>query len=172
MTRKFLAGLVLPAVTALALAGCSTPVSHNDADVTFAQGMIPHHEQAVRMAAPVPRHTANAQVIALADGIAKAQQPEIGQLKAWLKEWGASSMPSSMPGMDHGAMPDTGDLDTLRDTAYDREWLRLMVEHHRGAIDMARVELAQGTNADAKAMAQRIADTQQAEVDKMTALLG
>jgi uncharacterized protein (DUF305 family) len=168
MTRKFLAGLVLPAVTALALAGCSAPVSHNDADVTFAQGMIPHHEQAVRMAAPVPQHTANAQVIALADGIAKAQQPEIDQLQAWLKEWGASSM----PGMDHGAMTDTGNLDTLRDAAYDREWLRLMVEHHRGAIDMARVELAQGTNADAKAMAQRIADTQQAEVDKMTSLLG
>ncbi|WP_370971212.1 DUF305 domain-containing protein [Amycolatopsis sp. cg9] len=165
MTRKFLAGLLLPA---LVLTGCSTPVTHNDADIAFAQQMIPHHEQAVRMAEPVPQHTGNPQVIALADGIAKAQQPEIDQLETWLGEWGASSM----PGMDHGAMPGMGELDTLRDAAYDRKWLQLMVEHHRGAIDMARTELAQGADGDAKAMAQRIVDTQQSEVDRMTTLLG
>jgi len=119
MSRKFLAGFVLPAVTALVLTGCSAPADHNDADVTFAQQMVPHHEQAVEMAAPTPRHTANAQVIALADGIRKAQQPEIDQLTAWLKEWGAPSM----SGMDHGSMVDTGDLESLRDAAYDRKWL-------------------------------------------------
>ncbi len=171
MSRKLLAAFVLPAVAALALTACSTPAGrkdHNDADIAFAQQMIPHHRQAVEMATPVPQHTRNPQVIALADGIAKAQQPEIDQLTAWLGTWGAPAMAGhhSMPGM-----VDTGDLDTLRDAAYDRKWLTLMVDHHRGAIDMARTELARGADAGAKAMAQRIADTQQAEVDRMTALL-
>ncbi|GLY43458.1 hypothetical protein Amsp01_094810 [Amycolatopsis sp. NBRC 101858] len=166
MSRKFLAGFVLSA--ALALTGCATPADHNDADVAFARQMVPHHQQAVEMATPVPQHTKNPQVVALANGIAQAQQPEIDQLTAWLKQWGAPAM------TDHGSMPgmvDPGDLDTLRDAAYDRKWLTLMLDHHRGAIDMARTEVAQGSNAEAKAMAQRIADTQQAEVDRMTGLL-
>ncbi|WP_329051052.1 DUF305 domain-containing protein [Amycolatopsis sp. NBC_01488] len=171
MSRKFLAAFVLPAVTALALSACSTEADqnkadHNEADVTFAQQMVPHHRQAVEMSVPAPQHTKNPQVLALSGGIAKAQQPEIDQLTTWLKQWGAPDM----AGMHHG-MVDTGDLDTLRDAAYDRKWLTLMVEHHRGAIDMARTELSQGANTDAKAMAQRIVDTQQAEVDRMTALL-
>lgn len=169
MTRKILAGFVLPALLALVLSACgATAADHNEADVTFAQQMIPHHRQAVDMAAPVPQHTGNAQVIALANQISQAQQPEIDQLTGWLKQWGSAEM------ADHGSMSgmvDTGDLGTLRDSAYDRKWLQLMVEHHRGAIDMARTELAQGGNADAKAMAQRIVDSQQAEVDTMTALL-
>ena len=171
MSRKLWAAVVLPAVAALALTACSSQADHqdhNDADIAFAQQKLPHHRQAVEMAAPVPQHTRNAQVIALADGIAKAQQPELDQLTAWLKAWGAPEPAGhhSMPGM-----VDTGDLDTQRDAAYDRKWLTLMVDHHRGAIDMARTELAQGADAGAKAMAQRTADTQQAEVDRMTALL-
>lgn len=165
MSRKLLAAFVLPVV---ALAACSAPAGHNDADVTFARQMIPHHRQAVEMAAPVPRHTRNAQVIALADGIAKAQQPEIDQLTTWLEDWGAPAMSGQHP---MSGMVDPGDLDTLRDAAYDRKWLTLMTEHHRGAIDMARTELAQGADPGAKAMARRIADTQQAEVDRMAALL-
>jgi len=170
MTRKILAGFVLPAIALLVLSACgATAADHNEADVTFAQQMIPHHRQAVEMATPVPQHTGNASVIALATQISQAQQPEIDQLTGWLKQWGSAEM------ADHGSMSgmvDTGDLGQLRDSAYDRKWLQLMVEHHRGAIEMARTELAQGSNTDAKSMAQRIADSQQAEVDKMTALLG
>lgn len=182
MKRKFLAGLVLP-VIAVVLVGCSgsqpAPATHNAADVAFAQGMVPHHQQAVQMAMPVPQHTANPRVIALAKQIQQAQQPEIDQLTTWLKTWGAP-LPATgdmggMNGMDHGqpmsGMVDTAGLDQLRDQAYDRKWLDLMIQHHEGAITMARTELSQGQDTGAKAMAQHITDTQQAEIATMKSLL-
>src|SRR5690349_2429835 len=89
---------VLVAVAAtLALASCSnaTTVSHADQtktekpvitgqpagynadDVAFATNMIPHHQQAVDLSALVPDRSTNAQVVALAQQISTAQQPEI-----------------------------------------------------------------------------------------------
>ncbi|MET7996638.1 DUF305 domain-containing protein [Amycolatopsis sp. NPDC005232] len=178
MNRKFLAGIAAPAIAAV-LVGCSSqtaapPADHNAADVTFAQDMVPHHRQAVEMSGPVPQHTGDQRVITLAKQIQQAQQPEIDQLTAWLKAWGAPT-PTPMGGMDHGQMPgmvDTAGLDQLRDAAYDRKWLELMIQHHSGAVAMARTELAQGSSADAKAMAQRIVDTQEAEITTMKSLLG
>ncbi|MEV8613148.1 DUF305 domain-containing protein [Amycolatopsis sp. NPDC051373] len=178
MNRKFLVGIAAPAIAAV-LVGCSSqaaapPADHNTADVTFAQDMVPHHRQAVEMSAPVPDHTGDQRVITLAKQIQQAQQPEIDQLTAWLKAWGAPA-PSPMGGMDHGQMSgmvDTAGLGQLRDVAYDRKWLELMIQHHSGAVAMARTELAQGSSADAKAMAQRIVDTQEAEITAMKSLLG
>lgn len=178
MKRKFLAGLVLPAIAAV-LVGCSGSQpnpTHNAADVAFAQGMVPHHQQAVEMAMPVPQHTANPRVIALANQIQQAQQPEIDQLTTWLKTWSAPPPAmGDMSGMNHGpsmsGMVDTAGLDQLRDQAYDRKWLDLMIQHHEGAITMARTELSQGQDAGAKAMAQHIADTQQVEITTMKSLL-
>ncbi len=40
----------------------------------------------------------------------------------------------------------------------------LMIEHHQGAIDMSKVELEAGTDAEMKTMAQQIITAQQAEI--------
>ncbi|MDX5961924.1 DUF305 domain-containing protein [Rhodococcus opacus] len=79
---------------------------HNDADVAFAQGMIPHHTQAIEMSDTLlAKEGIDPRVTALAEQIKAAQTPEIEQLNAWLAEWGqsASSTPMSsgmdMPGM-------------------------------------------------------------------------
>ena len=58
----------------------------NDADVTFAQGMIPHHEQAIEMSdiALDPKTAASAKVKDLATRIKKAQDPEITMMRGWL----------------------------------------------------------------------------------------
>jgi uncharacterized protein (DUF305 family) len=47
-----------------------------------------------------------------------------------------------------------------------------MIGHHRGAIEMAKAEIANGTNIDAKALAQSIVTAQQAEIDQMNKMLG
>ena len=60
---------------------------HNADDVMFAQMMIPHHEQAVQLAALVPDRSTNPEVIALAAKISAEQQPEIGAMKALLLQW-------------------------------------------------------------------------------------
>ena len=75
----------------------------NDADVMFAQQMIPHHEQAIEMSdiALDPNTGASAAVIALATQIKGAQDPEISQMKNLLTTWG---MPMEMGSMDHSSM--------------------------------------------------------------------
>lgn len=147
--------------------------SHNEQDVMFAQMMIPHHRQAVEMAGLAPSRAASAQVKALAAGIEKAQAPEIATMTGWLKDWGA---PAAMTGMHHD-MPgimgekDMTSLKGLKGAAFDKAFLRMMIEHHQGAVTMARAEGRSGQNADAKALAASIVRTQTAEIAKMRGLL-
>jgi uncharacterized protein (DUF305 family) len=87
-----------------------------------------------------------------------------------------------MPGTGHGsghgeAMPgamsgaDMAELEKAKGNAFDRMWLDMMIKHHEGAIEMARTELSQGVNSDAKSLAQQIIDGQQAEITEMRGLL-
>ena len=69
----------------------------NDADVTFAQGMIPHHRQAIDMAALAADRTENPAILDLATRIQGAQDPEIEQMQGWLQTWGHDEMPADMP---------------------------------------------------------------------------
>ncbi|WP_242087539.1 DUF305 domain-containing protein [Microbacterium lacticum] len=148
----------------------------NDADVMFAQMMIPHHQQAVEMADMIlAKDGIDAGVISLAEQIRAAQQPEIEQLEGWLEEWGADSDTESMGGMDHGdGMMTDGDMQSL-EAATGAEASRLFLEqmtmHHEGAITMAQEEVDNGQNADAVALAQTIIDTQTAEIATMQELL-
>ncbi|MER7080676.1 Uncharacterized conserved protein, DUF305 family [Saccharopolyspora kobensis] len=188
-TRAFAA--TITAVAAIALAGCSnegTPppeapasqeqAASNAADVTFAQGMIPHHEQAIEMSRLAPERAESQQVKDLAKQIEAAQGPEIATLNGWLGQWGAgpgaSTDHSTMGHGDMGGMM-TGDemkqLEQSRGAEFDRRFLELMIKHHEGAVTMARTELSDGRFPAAKQMAQQIIDTQQAEIDTMRALL-
>jgi uncharacterized protein (DUF305 family) len=167
---------------------------HNAQDVTFAQQMIPHHTQAVDMAKLVPTRSTNAKIVDLASRIEKAQSPEIQQMQGWLTTWGVSSpttssmpgmsssmsMPGmtssmSMPGMSGGVTGGMTDADMqqlagAKGTQFDSMWLSMMIAHHQGAIDMAKTEVTQGSNAEAKSLAQKIIDGQQAEITEMQGL--
>jgi hypothetical protein len=79
---------------------------HNDADITFAQRMIPHHAQAIAMAEMAATRATSPKVRELADNIKQTQQPEIDQMIGWLQAWGTevpSTNPNDMGDMDHGA---------------------------------------------------------------------
>jgi uncharacterized protein (DUF305 family) len=146
----------------------------NDADVMFAQMMIPHHEQAVEMSELAETRASDKEVKELAAKIKAAQDPEIRTLKGWLDKWGKPA--SSHGGMDHGmpGMMTEEDMKKLADVkgkAFDRMFAELMIAHHNGAIDMARTELRSGANAEAKEMAKAIESSQQAEVAQMRKLL-
>lgn len=165
----------------------STPAqgAHNEADVMFAQGMIPHHAQAVEMSDIVlGKDGVQAEVEQLAREIKSAQAPEIDQMTGWLVGWG-EDVPGEggdmggMGGMDHGGGDMPGlmseqDMGALRDASGEqasRLFLEQMIEHHTSAIKMAEVELERGENGDAKALARQIIRTQQAEIETMSGLL-
>ncbi|WP_409494108.1 DUF305 domain-containing protein [Amycolatopsis sp. cmx-11-12] len=191
MTSRKLVGAALAALASFAvLTGCASSdtassghdmstmnvpepqqAGHNQADVTFAQGMIPHHEQALAMAKLVDGRTRNAKVVDLAARIQRAQDPEIQQLTGLLKGWGVA--PSGEHSA-HGMMTedDLAKLGRANGTAFDKQWLEMMVKHHEGALAMAKTALQQGSNAEVKALAQKVIDGQQAEITEMRTLLG
>ncbi|TCB99723.1 DUF305 domain-containing protein [Micromonospora zingiberis] len=159
--------------------------ANNAADRMFAQMMIPHHEQAVEMSDLAATRAADPEVKQLAAQIKDAQAPEITQLRGWLTQWGAPVPTSSgdghgtdhgMPEMDHempGMMSDAdmARLEAATGPEFDRQFLTMMIAHHGGAITMGEEEIAQGANPDAKALAQQIVTTQQAEIDTMKKIL-
>ncbi|UQX88823.1 DUF305 domain-containing protein [Jatrophihabitans telluris] len=154
---------------------------HNAADVSFATEMIPHHGQAIEMADMALKQATNADVKAMAQTIKDAQDPEVIRMSGWLKGWGApvpsaSMSSSSMAGMDHGqgmmSDADMASLGKAAGAAFDRMWVQLMIQHHEGAVTMAKTELAQGQNSDAKQLAQSIITSQSAQIDQLKAMLG
>ncbi len=172
-------------MTTMAAATIPATANFNATDVGFAQGMIPHHAQAVEMADMAIATSTNADVLALAKQIKSAQNPEIETMTGWLQGWG-QAVPSTasmadgghdmtnMSGMMMDGMMSDADMKRLESstgTAFDRLWLELMIQHHEGAVRMAQDELADGKNPDAKALAQAIITSQQAEITKMNALL-
>ena len=175
---------VVAAVIGLALSACggspgsvsaSSAVAstvHNSDDVMFAQHMIPHHQQAIDMAAMVPSHTANPALRVVAIHISTDQRAEISILTDMLNEWGAPTAgpgPMSMEGMVDDATMHR--LPSLSGAEFDTVWITAMIGHHQGAVTMAQAELAHGRNPAAKKMARLIINAQQREISYMTDLI-
>jgi uncharacterized protein (DUF305 family) len=181
---------VAAAVTTLSACGSSssqspssasasvTATAQNAADVAFATDMIPHHSQAVEMADMALTKATNADVKSLATKIKAAQDPEIITMAGWLKGWNqpvpASSM--SMSGMGEasgmGMMSDAemATLDKATGVGFDRMWVKMMITHHQGAVDMSKTELAGGQYSGAKTLAQSIITSQTAQISQLQAL--
>ena len=168
--------------------GDSQASAHNDADVAFAQGMIPHHQQAIAMSDTLlAKQGIDPSVVSLANEIKAAQGPEIQQMQGWLTNWGVpatttsagSGMPS-MPGHDMGSTGGGGmmseqDMSALRAAQgvdASRLFLTQMIEHHKGAIAMAQTEQASGQFAPAVELARSIIASQQREIETMQRMLG
>lgn len=171
----------------------SADAAHNDADVTFAQGMIPHHQQAIEMSDMLlAKQGIDPEIVSLANEIKNAQGPEIEQMQGWLKTWGISSTPapsSSMPGHDMsggqdmsgmpgmaggGGMMSDADMTALQDAQgaeAGRLFLTQMIEHHKGAITMAQQEIDSGQFPAAVEMARTIVSSQQKEIATMQEIL-
>jgi uncharacterized protein (DUF305 family) len=153
---------------------------HNGADVDFARNMIPHHQQAVILAAMVPAHTANPELRVMATHIGADQQSEVRTLNGLLASWGertADPDGTSSPhqdGMTMMGMVDQATLDrlhTLNDDGFDTLWTTSMIGHHEGAVKMAQDEMAHGESPDGVRVARTIVTTQQREIAVMTHLI-
>jgi uncharacterized protein (DUF305 family) len=157
--------------------------------------MIPHHRQAVEMSvlALDDARQASDSLKELARRIQAAQQPEIDLMTAWLKAWGKEVTPatdgmdhSSMEGMDHSSTDGTNAMTGMEGmmsaeemsalaqatgTAFDNNWMNMMIRHHEGALTMAKQVQADGTNPDARELAATIIAAQEAEISEMKTML-
>lgn len=164
---------------------------HNDADVAFATDMLQHHAQALSMVDLTQGRTLDPEVQQLAEDIREAQGPEIETFTDWLTDWdegipetmrdhanagqgddvgdSMDGMDSDMPGMmtadDMTALQDAPDAD------FQTMWLDMMVEHHTGAVDMAKTQTEDGEYKPAIDLATDIITSQTDEIDTMNELL-
>ena len=165
-------------VSATASPTAPSAEAHNDADVIFAQHMIPHHTQAVDMSDTLlAKQGIDPRVTELANQIKAAQGPEIQQMQGWLTQWAATSMP---PMSGHGEMAGMSgmmseqDMTALKDAQgvdASKLFLTQMIAHHEGAITMAQSEIKDGQYPAAVGMARAIVTTQQQEIDTMKGIL-
>lgn len=148
-------------------------MAYNDPDTAFAKGMLGHHRGAVDMAKIQLKYGTDETMRQLAQDIIDSQQLEIDIMNKWLASHPDSPKPKPnteamqqayAKGMDamHADMM-AGISDPLPDMAFARG----MLPHHRGAVDMAKVQLQYGTDKEMRKLAQDIIDAQQPEIELM-----
>jgi uncharacterized protein (DUF305 family) len=174
-----------------AASDASTQVStteHNDADVAFASDMLQHHAQALSMVDLTMERPLDPEVQQLAERIREAQAPEIQTFSGWLTDWDeeipetvrdhanahgdhdmGGDAGTEMPGMM--TVEDMTALEEAPDAEFQSMWLDMMIEHHEGAVEMAKSEQEDGQYKPAVDLAADIAKSQTAEIETMQGLL-
>lgn len=181
-------------------AGVPSPRSSavfNDADVQFAQAMIPHHQQAVKMAELAASRGADAELVSIAAQIKEQQNPEITTMTSMLTSWGKPTTPgsadpeaspsASTPSEDDDSIDtpqqspkeisgmasdqDMSALENATGADFDRMFAEMMIAHHNGSIQAAKDEQSGGSNQQAKELAAAIETGQASEVLRLQAIL-
>ena len=160
-----------------------------EADVQFMTGMIKHHAQAVVMSRMAPESGASEQVQTLAARIINAQQDEIDAMQRWLRrrdqpvpqiEMDGTRLTvdgTSVHGMDMAGVlteEQIQHLDRARARAFDRLFLKYMIDHHSGAVTMVDRLVGKGGAAQDQAAFQLASDinaAQQTEIARMKRML-
>ena len=147
---------------------------HTARDVAFASDMVQHHAEALAMVDLTIGRDLDPEVRALAEAIRAAQGPEIELMADWLVSWD-EEVPETVrdhANADHGTPADLEPLEEASDAEFDELWLAMMVQHHEGAVAMARTQLDEGTYRPAVELAGDIVEAQEAEIEQRQALLG
>ncbi len=148
-------------------------------------GMIYHHAQAILIAGWAPSHEAGTSVRTLCERIVAAQTDEIALLSRWLSTRNEAvphpdpahmlmpEMDSThvMPGMLTAAQ--LAQLDRARGQDFDALFLRLMIQHHEGAITMVNQLFAAsaGEENPVYKMASNVFADQTTEIERMQRML-
>ena len=144
----------------------------NGDDAMFLQMMIPHHQQAILLSDLAIANSKNQQVLDLAKQIKDAQAPEIEQMKIWLKAAGQGEDPGHSMHSMAGMLSDSEieQLKAARGNQFDMLFLKGMIAHHQGAVDMVAM-IEDSRDAKIKEFGSKIKSSQNKEIELMNNLL-
>jgi uncharacterized protein (DUF305 family) len=152
----------------------------NEADVKFAQTMIPHHEQSIEMTDMILGKTGvSSEVTQLAQAISETQRPQMETLSDFLAAWNQPLIPdhASEAHEDHWAAEgvltpeEMQEIGAADGSEAQKLFLQGMIQHHEGAVTMVQDEIDNGENPDAVQLAQTIMTGQTSEIETMKDLL-
>ena len=131
--------LLLALISVLILSGCASSSQVNSefspTDIAFAEMMIPHHEQAIEMSELALMNSTNTEVLELAQEIKSAQAPEIELMASWSGVKSSTHAGHTMDGML--SEDELNELREAKGAVFDALFLKGMIKHHQGAIEMA-----------------------------------
>ena len=170
--------LNLDAETAVAIANSA----YIPADVSFMQGMIIHHHQALLMSRLATQRTNNKTLLDLANRIDVSQADEIAFMQTWLREREEIAPEPSKDHQEHAEHKMAGmatpaqmiQLAASKSTDFDRLFLKLMIAHHDGAITMVEdLRDWPGSTYDPQLneFASDVSNDQAVEIERMNGLL-
>ncbi len=156
--------------------------SYTPDDVNFLQGMIIHHHQATIMSNWADQRTNSKSILDLAGRITVTQDDEIDFMRNWLLDRDEDAPdPKAMMSMDshHNMMgmatPEQLDqLEKTKSTDFDRLFLKLMINHHDGAIKMVeelRKQRGSAYDPILNEFASDVVNDQAVEIERMNILL-
>lgn len=182
MRRRYL-GVVLIGLAVTSTVACggsertattesTTAASEIPFDRAFIDAMVPHHEAAIVMAKAEKRAVLKQpDLLRIAGDIVLTQQEEIDQMRRWRRKWFGSSaidpdggdalgLSEQEMGMQHA--PDFSTADDV-----DQTFASMMIEHHQGAVQMARLALDRAQHSQIKNLASAIIKAQEREIAVM-----
>jgi uncharacterized protein (DUF305 family) len=141
-------------------------------DHDFAHMMIEHHRGAIDMSKAVLQSGDDAKIRSIAEKSISQQQKEIEQLSTHTKKEATTGTSENTAGKElMSAMDDT--MEQMKKIEYsgdaDHDYAHLLIQHHKDAIEMAKVEVQHGKDAQLKAMAQKLIEDQTREISELEA---
>ncbi|MFF2045393.1 DUF305 domain-containing protein [Kitasatospora sp. NPDC058170] len=183
--------LGVPALVAssTSASGSSAAAPADDSpEAGFARDMATHHQQAVDLSFVIRDRTGDESVRTLAFDIINTQANQRGMMMGWLDQWGlpqhSPAKPmvwmrmnhtyeahdgSLMPGMATNAQ--LAKLRTLSGRDAEVSYLQLMLEHHKGGVEMAQGYVDLARNESEKRLAQSMVVGQTSEIQLITDML-
>ncbi|TDQ53662.1 DUF305 domain-containing protein [Actinorugispora endophytica] len=161
----------------------------SSADAGFLRDMSAHHAQAVDMAMIAYDGSDESVLKTVSYDIARTQQAQIGRMQGWLVLWGLGArgtqppmawmaghghggggeVPDRMPGLATDEQMDA--LEAASGVEAEILFLELMIEHHKGGIEMARAAVDTASEDVVVDFARGMVTAQQSEIDLMNDML-
>ena len=143
-------------------------------DLDFVQGMMPHHQGAIDMAKVALQYGKDSEIKSLAGNVIEAQEDEIAFMKSWLGKVDQASLvvsPDSTKGYEEAMAKLEQNMTMTHSGDADVDFVKGMIPHHQGALDMAKVALLYAKDPEVLKLAQDVVTAQEGEIAFMNGWL-